>query len=119
MNRTTFEEQGRSDDHLLLMADCRRGNRSLLIEKFISSYPVDKWKSEGFFTNDDILDINCHWLGFNPVRPVIHFGLAIAYVAFFFVGWTFNALVIYIIGRLVYKLLYDSFRALIFLYIEK
>ena len=101
MNWTTLEEQGRSDDLLELMAACRRGNRSLLIEKFISSYPVDKWKSEGFFTDDYIVDIDCHWLGFNPVRPAIHFGLAVFYILFFFIGFLSNALVIYIIGRLV------------------
>lgn len=104
MNGTTSAGDGELqqilDVHLVSTSNCRSDiNFSLLIGHFISVYPVDQWKTEGFFTQDDLLDIDCHWMAFEPVRPAVHFSLAVLYLVFFLVGSFSNALVIYIISR--------------------
>lgn len=73
---------------------------SLLRIRFRTIYPIDKWKSDGYFTEDDILDIDCYWMQFEPIKPTAHFILAILYVIIFIVGCTSNAIVIYILVRL-------------------
>lgn len=77
-----------------LASNCR-----VLRERFTHIYPVDSWKAEGFFTDEDLLDIGCHWLKYEPVRQSIHFSLAIAYAVLFIIGFTSNLLVVYIILR--------------------
>lgn len=74
----------------------------LLRETFVSVYPVSVWKSEGFFDDADLLEINCHWLQFEPTKPSAHFLLAIIYVAVFVVGCVSNTLVVYILLRYCY-----------------
>ena len=68
-------------------------------QKFISVYPVDIWKSEGFFEDADVFIINCHWLQFEPIKPSIHLSLAIVYIVIFAIGSFSNVLVIYILLR--------------------
>ncbi len=70
-----------------------------LRQNFNQIYPVKEWKEEGYFEDEDLMDIHCHWLQFEPVRPFVHFSLAILYVIFFIVGFLSNALVIFIILR--------------------
>ena len=71
-----------------------------LLDNFTAAYPVDRWESEGWFDRHrDLLDINCHWLSFAPVRPSVHFGLAVLYVALCVVGALSNGLVVFIILR--------------------
>ena len=62
-------------------------------------YPVEQWKKEGFFEEKDLLDIHCHWMGFEPPRPYVHFLLAVIYLMVFLVGFCSNSLVIYIVSR--------------------
>ena len=72
------------------------------MDNFTAAYPVDRWEVEGWFDRQhDLLDINCYWMEFAPVRPSVHFGLAILYVIFFVVGFCSNALVIYTVLRSV------------------
>ena len=77
----------------------RSRNCDVLRQKFVSLYPVDLWKSEGFFDDTDLLDINCHWLQFEPIKPTAHLALAIIYISLFVVGVVSNALVIFILTR--------------------
>ena len=74
-------------------------NCDFLRQRFKSHYPVDLWKSEGFYDDADLLDINCHWLQFDPVKPTAHFTLAFIYIGLFIVGAVSNALVIYTLVR--------------------
>lgn len=78
------------DDRL----DCQ-----LLRERFVRLYPISVWKTEGFFDDADLLEINCHWLQFEPPKPSAHFLLAIIYVGVFVVGCVSNTLVVYILLR--------------------
>lgn len=68
-------------------------------QKFVSIYPVDLWKTEGFFEDADLFVINCHWLQFEPIKPSIHLTMAILYLVIFVVGSFSNVLVIYILLR--------------------
>ena len=70
-----------------------------IIEHFKEVYPVEQWKKEGFFEDDDLLDIACHWMKFEPVRPSVHFLLFIVFNTIFVVGFSCNAFSIYIIVR--------------------
>lgn len=74
-------------------------NCDFLRQRFQLLYPVDLWKSEGFFNDADLLDINCHWLQFEPIKPMTHLTMAIVYIGLFIVGAASNALVIYILIR--------------------
>lgn len=83
--------------------ELERGNYNcpLLRDRFLKVWPVDEWKAKGFLKeNDTLLErIPCHWLQFDPVKPSVHFGLALVYVIYFIVGIFGNGLVIYIIAR--------------------
>lgn len=70
-----------------------------LLKHFKELYPVEHWKVEGFFEDDDLLSVSCHWLGFNPPRPSLHFLLAVIYILVFLIGLLSNSLVLYVIGR--------------------
>lgn len=70
-----------------------------LRERFVSLYPISVWKSDGFFDDADLMDINCHWLQFEPTRPSAHFLLAIVYVVVFAIGCVSNMVVVYILLR--------------------
>lgn len=74
-------------------------NCDLLRQRFVSLYPVEMWKSEGFFDDEDLFNINCHWLKFDPIKPTTHLAMAILYIVIFAIGGLSNALVIYIIIR--------------------
>ena len=93
------DSSGLTDDVLLVNAT-QLGCEQLL-EQFRLNYPIEQWKTEGFFTEDDLLDINCHWLQFQPQKPYSHFSLAVLYVFLFTVGSVSNVTVIYILVRLV------------------
>ena len=71
----------------------------LTVQHFKKIYPVEQWKKEGFFEEKDLLDIHCHWMGFEPPRPYVHFLLAVIYLMVFLVGFCSNSLVIYIVSR--------------------
>lgn len=70
-----------------------------VIQHFKEAYQVDQWKTEGFFKDEDLLDIPCHWLGFEPARPSLHFLLSIVYTFVFLVGFLSNISSIYIVVR--------------------
>lgn len=70
-----------------------------LVQHFVQFYPVDQWRKEGFFEDDHLLDIECHWMEFKPTRPIVHFLLAMIYAIVFFIGSLSNTLAIYIIIR--------------------
>lgn len=71
----------------------------LLRKQFVVLYPVDAWKSNGFFDDADLMDINCHWLQFKPARPAAHFMLAIIYAVVFVIGLVSNIAIVYILLR--------------------
>jgi len=70
-----------------------------LLQHFVQVYPVEQWKKEGFFEDDHLLDIDCHWMEFEPTRSSVHFLLAVIYVIVFLIGSLSNTLAIYIIVR--------------------
>ena len=72
-----------------------------VIQHFKQVYQVEQWKTEGFFEDEDLLDIPCHWLGFEPARPSLHFLLSIVYTFVFLVGFFSNVFSIYIIVRYI------------------
>lgn len=100
MNRTENISRLLIDEPL----DCQ-----LLREKFASIYPISVWKTNGFFQDVDLLEINCHWLQFEPTKPSSHFLLAIVYVAVFVVGCVSNTLVVYILLRYCQHVWFDCF----------
>ncbi len=71
----------------------------LTVQYFKKVYPVEQWKKQGFFEEQDLLDIPCHWMEFKPPRPPVHFLLAVIYLMVFLVGFFSNSLVIYILSR--------------------
>ena len=71
----------------------------LLRRQFVTLYPVEMWKSEGFFADEDLFNINCHWLKFAPVKPLAHFVLGIIYIVIFAIGCSSNLLVICVLIR--------------------
>ena len=68
-----------------------------LLQNFTEIYPVEKWKIQGFFSDSDLLNINCHWMEFEPFEPFVHFTLAIIFNIVLLAGFISNAFVIYII----------------------
>lgn len=70
-----------------------------LVQRFKDVYPLKQWAAEGFFEENDLLDVDCHWLKFDPPRPSVNFFLAIIYVIIFVVGFVSNSFTIYVIGR--------------------
>jgi len=73
-----------------------------LLLRFKRAYPVNQWKMEGFFEDQHLLDIDCHWMTFEPTRSSVHFLLTIIYVIVFLIGFFSNSLVIYIVSRFEY-----------------
>ncbi|KAI9549944.1 hypothetical protein GHT06_005214 [Daphnia sinensis] len=69
----------------------------LLRKQFVVLYPVEAWKSNGFFDDTDLMDINCHWLQFKPARPAAHFMLAVIYTVVFVIGLVSNIVIVYIL----------------------
>lgn len=69
------------------------------LQHFKEVYPVNQWKAEGFFEDADLLDIDCHWMAFEPVKASVHFLLAFLYIVVFLVGFFSNTLIAYIIVR--------------------
>ncbi|KAL1139635.1 hypothetical protein AAG570_006613 [Ranatra chinensis] len=72
-----------------------------LLDKFVSLYPVDDWKSLGMFTDDYMKLINRHWLLFPPPHPNSHYTMAVVYTILMFMGVSGNFLNIFIIIRYV------------------
>ena len=70
-----------------------------VFEHFKKVYQVEQWKEEGFFEEGDLLDIACHWMKFEPVRPSVHLLLSIIYAIVFLVGFFSNTIVIYVVSR--------------------
>jgi hypothetical protein len=60
---------------------------------------IERWKLCGFFEDDDLLDINCHWLQFEPVPLVYHLLLVCIFIFILLTGCLSNIIVIYILGR--------------------
>ncbi|EFX70796.1 hypothetical protein DAPPUDRAFT_346935 [Daphnia pulex] len=57
---------------------------------------IERWKLCGFFEDDDFLDINCHWLQFEPAPLVNHLLLVCIFVFILLTGCLCNIIVIYI-----------------------
>ena len=70
-----------------------------LLADFRLQYPIEEWESGGFFTDTDLLDINCHWLQFGPQKYYNHLALAFLYVILFLIGSCSNLTVIYFLTR--------------------
>jgi len=70
-----------------------------VLEHFRKVYQVQQWKEEGFFEDGDLLDIACHWMKFEPIRPSVHLLLSIIYTIVFLVGFFSNTIVIYVVSR--------------------
>lgn len=62
---------------------------------------VERWKLCGFFQDDDFLDINCHWLQFEPAPLVNHLVLFCIFVVILLVGCLCNAVAAYVLARYV------------------
>ncbi|XP_041971318.1 opsin, ultraviolet-sensitive-like isoform X1 [Aricia agestis] len=62
--------------------------------KFKRKWPVYLWKHYGMFSEDYLLSINEHWLGWPPPAPALHYSLAGVYIALAVVGCTGNVVVI-------------------------
>jgi hypothetical protein len=60
---------------------------------------IERWKLCGFFEDDDFLDINCHWLQFEPAPLVNHLLLVCIFVFMLLTGCLSNIIVIYIFAR--------------------
>jgi len=75
------------------------GNCPKLLQHFKLTYPVNQWKTEGFFDDQHLLDINCHWMTFEPTRSFVHFLSIIIYVIVFLIGFLSNSFTIYIVTR--------------------
>ena len=74
--------------------DSNAGHCPQLLQNFIIVYPVEQWKAVGFFQDSDVLDIDCHWMTFEPLESSAYFTLTIICVILFFTGFFSNALVI-------------------------
>lgn len=79
--------------------DFDAGHCPQLLLNFQKVYPVEQWKAVGFFQDADLLDIDCHWMAFEPLKPSAHYTLTIIGVLFFLLGFFSNALVICTIAR--------------------
>lgn len=75
------------------------GCPEIVLNHFTEVYPVEQWKAEGFFEDEDLLDIDCHWMKFDPIRPSVYYFMAIIYVIVFLIGFFSNIIPIYIISR--------------------
>ncbi len=75
------------------------GDCPQLLLNFQKVYPVEQWKAVGFFQDADLLNIDCHWMTFEPLEPSVHYSLAIIGFLIFLVGFFSNTLVIYTIVR--------------------
>lgn len=81
-------------------------NLTTLVLQFKRIYPVKMWKSYGLFSDDYINRINAHWLKFPPPDKSTHYLLAALYGIIMLVGFTGNALVIFMFTRLVAQQLF-------------
>lgn len=72
---------------------------SELVQYFKDVYPVKQWAAKGFFEENDLLDVDCHWLTFDPPQPSVHIWMAIIYIIIFAVGFVSNTFTIYVISR--------------------
>lgn len=72
---------------------------SSLLLRFQANYPIEEWKTEGLFKEDDLFEINCYWLQFNPMPVTNHFLLGVIFIIIFVVGSASNSTVIYILSR--------------------
>ena len=79
--------------------DLDAGHCPQLLQHFEKVYPVEHWKAVGFFQDPDLLDIDCHWMTFEPLEPFVHYTLSIIGVIIFLVGFVSNVLVICTIFR--------------------
>ncbi len=90
------------------------------VEHFKKVYPVEQWKRRGLFEDQNLLDIPCYWMGFEPTSPSVHYLLAFIYVIVFLVGFFSNSLVIYIMSRLFqFNIIYLDTIKLLFNHIFK
>ena len=75
-----------------------RSNHSSLIER---------WKLGGFFQDQDLIDINCHWLQFDPPPLLNHIVLIVLLSTILLTGCVANGITVYILAR-YYRLLYQD-----------
>lgn len=69
---------------------------------------IERWKLCGFFEDEDFLDINCHWLQFEPVPLINHLLLICLFIFILLAGCLCNFIVIYILAR--YKMSITSLK---------
>ncbi|VEN36409.1 unnamed protein product, partial [Callosobruchus maculatus] len=74
-------------------------NVSYIVDRFKRNWAVDEWKQLGYFKEDQILDINIHWLKFDAPYDISFYALGTTYMLFIMVGFTGNLLVIFLFAR--------------------
>jgi len=72
---------------------CETG-RNELVNCFYEKFPVEEWKTHGFFEDSFVSLINNHWLATEPQSPTTHYLLAVIYVVVMLAGWIGNGLVL-------------------------
>jgi len=50
-----------------------------LFQNFTQIFQVEEWKMKGFFDDSDLLNINCHWMEFEPFEPFVYFTMSVIY----------------------------------------
>lgn len=73
----------------------------VVMPDFKTKYPINKWKENGFYTDDYIKLINIHWFQFEPPNATSHYVLGSLYAAIMVLGCFGNALVIFMYIKLV------------------
>nr|CAI5817365.1 unnamed protein product [Callosobruchus analis] len=74
-------------------------NVSYIVERFKRTWAVEQWKQLGYFKEEQILDINIHWLKFDAPNDISFYALGTTYMLFIVVGFTGNLLVIFLFAR--------------------
>lgn len=67
--------------------------------RFQQSALIERWKLCGFFQDQDFLDINCHWLQFEPAPLVNHLILVCIFILILLIGCLCNVIAVYILAR--------------------
>ncbi|XP_050500384.1 opsin, ultraviolet-sensitive-like [Diabrotica virgifera virgifera] len=86
---------GESNFNVSLSQDTKE-NITALIDRFKEVWAFDDWKNLGVFTEDYILDINFHWLKYDPPSNICFYASGVYYIFLMFIGVSGNFLVIFL-----------------------
>ncbi len=59
---------------------------------------IERWKEGGLFVDEDLKEINCHWLQFESAPLAHHLILALIFFIISGIGCTCNAIVVYLLA---------------------